>query len=129
MTCGMRRVHRHRRVLVLVLVVLVTVRVRLRLRLGCEPRLGPRLEHVTGDTRELIAVRRQMHVREALLCLWRVGQDVRRGLRRKRLGRVRGVQLVDERRSATAAPAEAARRRRDRHTLWLLLLLWRRLLL
>jgi hypothetical protein len=114
-TCG-RRVDRRRRVLVLVLVLLMTVRVRLRLRR--EPRLGPRLEHVTGDTRELVAVRRQMRIREALLCLW-VGQYIRWDLLRKRLGRVRGVQLVDERRSATAT--EAARRRRDRHTLWLLL--------
>ena len=115
-TCGRRRVDRRRRVLVLVLVLLMTVRVRLRLRR--EPRLGPRLEHVTGDTRELVAVRRQMRVREALLCLW-VRQDIRWGLLRKRLGRVRGVQPVDERRSATVT--EAARRRRDRHTLWLLL--------
>jgi hypothetical protein len=117
MTCGMRRVHRYRRVLVLVLLLLITVRVRLRLRLRCEPRLGPRLEHITGDTRKLIAVRRQMHIREALLCLWWVGQDIWRGLRCKRLGCMRrGVQLVDERCSATATPAEAAHCRRDRHS-------------
>jgi len=64
-----------------------------------------------------------MRVREAL-CLCRVGHNVRRGLLRKRLGRVR-VELVHERR-ATAGTAQATGCRRDGRTLRLL---WRLLLL
>jgi hypothetical protein len=93
-TCGRRRVHGRRRVLVLVLVlmllvlVLVTMRMRLMWR---KPRFGRRLEHVTGNSRELFAMRWQMRVRKALLCLRWVGQDVRWGLLCERLGGVRGV--------------------------------------
>lgn len=105
MTCGSWHVHRRRGLL-----VLLTVRVRMRLRRGvCEPRLVTRLEHVTRNPSQLVAVHRQMRVRKTLrLC--RMGQDIRRGpLLCVRLGWVR-VQLVYERRAATSA-TEATRSR------------------
>jgi hypothetical protein len=63
--------------------LLMTVRVRVRVR-SREPRLRRRLEHVTRDASQLVAMRRQMRVSETLrlrlLLLCRMGQDIRWGL-------------------------------------------------
>jgi hypothetical protein len=117
MACGLRRVYRCPSVLVL---MLMAVRMGRR-----QPRLCSWLKHVAWHPRKLLAVRWQVRVREALY-LRGVGKDVRRwGLLRERVGRVR-IHRVHER-CAAAAATEAARPRREGHSLWLLLWLrWRR---
>jgi hypothetical protein len=67
-----------------VLMRLMTVRMSLS---GSEPCLRWGMEHVTRNTPQLIAVGRQVRVREGLR-LRRVGQNVRRGLLCERFGRV-----------------------------------------
>ena len=62
--------------------LLMTVRVcmRVALRSGCsEPCLWSRLEHVTWNSTQLVAMRRQMRVGK-ILCLRWMGQDIRRSL-------------------------------------------------
>jgi len=89
--------------------LLMTVRVCMRVpvRRGCcEPCLWSRLEHVTRNSSQLVAMRWQMRVSKTLCLRW-MGQDIRWSLLLGEcIWRVR-VQLIYERRAA--ATAEASR--------------------
>jgi hypothetical protein len=89
--------------------LLMTVRLCMRVpvRRGCcEPRVWSRLEHVTRNSSQLVAMRRQMRVSKTL-CLCRMGQDIRWSLLLGKCVRRVRVQLIYEWR--VAATAEASR--------------------